>query len=295
MSFTTLGPARIATSLYRYDNIHRPLANPAEMTDAHVRQYRELGFIAIENVFTPAEVAKYSEAITDLIAAGDPRIISFEESVRHLQLSPAEREGYVRKCMYFVQHEPRLKAMSEHPTLVRILEQLIGEPTRLMQDMALLKPPHIGREKPWHQDMAYFRYSPPERLIGTWTALDPATMENGCMHVIPRSHLAGPKPHYHDRDCQLNDEDVAVNDDVVVPLQPGGVLFFSALIHHGTPPNRSSARRRAVQLHYAGNSCRLIEGDEHAALFNDSLGYAGCLIQGNELRPRPITGRPEDI
>ena len=295
MSLTTLGPDRIAKTLYRYDSVHEPVASQADLTAEHLSRFKKLGFLAVENVFSADEVKTYSQAITDLVAAGNPKIISFEEVAKGRDLSPEEREGYVRKCMYFVKHEPRLRAMSEHPVLVNILETLIGHSVRLIQDMALLKPPHVGREKPWHQDMAYFAITPPELVIGTWTALDAATLENGCMHVIPGSHLAGPRPHYHDRDCQLNDEDVAVANDVVVPLNPGGVLFFSALIHHGTPPNRSATRRRAIQLHYAATHCQVIDGDAHAAMFSDSLGYAGCQGFPNGMRPRPIVGRPENI
>jgi phytanoyl-CoA hydroxylase len=290
MSLTSLGPSTIAQRLYRYERVHTPIASPGLISDEHVREYRERGFIAVDQVFSPDEVETYKQAITDLIAQGDPRVIQFEDAMKGREFSPAEREAYVRKCMGFVQYEPRLKAMSEHPVLHAIMERLIGEKLTLSQDMALLKPPHVGREKPWHQDMAYFQIDPPTKVIGTWTALDRATPENGCMHMIPGSHQLGPKPHYHDRDCQLADEDVDVDRDVMVPLKPGGVLFFSALIHHGTPPNQSAARRRAVQLHYSGVSCRKITVEEHGQLFHDAVGYAGCR-QG----ARPITSRPEDI
>ena len=288
MSLTSLGPKTIAQRLYRYERVHEPIASPALITDEDVRGYQELGFLAVENVFTVDEVNTYKQAITDLIATGDPRIIQFEDAMKGREFSPEERESYVRKCMYFTQYEPRLLAMSKHPVLVSILERLIGEAVHLTQDMALLKPPHVGREKPWHQDMAYFQIDPPHKVIGTWTALDPATPENGCMHMIPGSHKLGPKPHYHDRDCQLADEDVDVDKDVMVPLKPGGVLFFSALIHHGTPPNQSGQRRRAVQLHYAADTCRQITTDEHGQLFHDAVGYAGCRSGA-----RPITSRPE--
>jgi len=290
MSLTSLGPSTIASRLYRYERICTPIASPAKITDEHVREYHERGFIAVENVFSPAEVATYKQAISDLIAIGDPRVVQFEPAGRDKALSPDEREKFVRKCMWFVQYEPRLMAMSEHPTLVGIVERLMGEQVKLSQDMALLKPAHVGREKPWHQDMAYFQISPPEKIIGTWTALDPATPANGCMHVIPGSHKLGPRPHYHDRDCQLADEDVDVNSDIMVPLSPGGVLFFSALIHHGTPPNQSGERRRAIQYHYGALSCTPLSVEDHAKLFNDAVGYAGCR-EGM----RRITSRPEEI
>ncbi len=89
------------------------------------------------------------------------------------------------------------------------------------------------------------------------------------MHVIPGSHRGGPRPHYHDRDCQLPDEAVDVARDVMVPLKPGGVMLFSGLLHHATPPNRSPARRRALQFHYASVNCRRIDAQRHAQYFSD--------------------------
>ena len=152
-----------------------------------------------------------------------------------------------------------------------------GGAAKLIQDMALMKPPHVGREKPWHQDNAYFLYEPLDAVIGTWIALDPATAENGCMHVIPGTHLAGPKPHHHERDCQLPDDQVDVERDVIVPLRPGGALFFSSLLHHGTPPNTSASRRRALQFHYARSDCAKISRERHAQIFHDGSGPAGCV------------------
>jgi ectoine hydroxylase-related dioxygenase (phytanoyl-CoA dioxygenase family) len=131
-------------------------------------------------------------------------------------------------------------------------------------------------EKPWHQDTAYFDYLPLGGIVGVWIALDAATVENGCMQVIPATHLGGPVPHFHVRDCQLADDGVQVDRAVVVPLAPGGVLFFSGLLHHGTPPNLSGDRRRAFQCHYAAAECRNMTMEEHAELFNEGGAYAGC-------------------
>jgi phytanoyl-CoA hydroxylase len=161
----------------------------------------------------------------------------------------------------------------------------------MIQDMALLKPPHVGREKPWHQDTAYFAMEPLELILGTWTALDAATPANGCMHVVPASHKLGPKPHYHERDCQLPDDVVETQQSIMVPLQPGGVLFFSGLLHHGTPPNRSATRRRALQFHYASVHCQKVAISQHAQHFHDAGGYAACAGWGTEHHPRPMGDR----
>ncbi|HTU25310.1 MAG TPA: phytanoyl-CoA dioxygenase family protein, partial [Pirellulales bacterium] len=99
------------------------------------------------------------------------------------------------------------------------------------------------------------------------------------------------RPHYHDRDCQLPDETVEVERDVMVPLAPGGVLLFSGLLHHATPPNRSPARRRALQFHYASVDCRRIDAARHAEYFFDGRGYAACAVAHTGLPYRPITQR----
>jgi len=289
----------IATRLYRYDRVHPALPNLGAFSEAHVHQFQELGFVAVENVFTDKEIEDAKEALRFLIGGGNPAYqgAELEEYAKTKNLMPDEKELYVRKVMYFVDHDVRLKHMCEHPSLMSIVERLLGSKTRMIQDMALMKPPHVGREKPWHQDNAYFMHEPVEAVMGTWTALDEATPENGCMHVIPGTHREGPRPHYHDRDCQLPDDEIDVDRDVVVPLRPGGVLFFSSLLHHGTPPNTSASRRRALQFHYARVDCQKIGPERHAEIFRDKIGSAGCINwtpEGKAGRPIGERGRQAD-
>jgi phytanoyl-CoA hydroxylase len=113
-------------------------------------------------------------------------------------------------------------------------------------------------------------------VLGVWIALDRATVENGCMQIAPGSHRAGPAPHYHVRDCQLVDQTGRAAGAEVVPLEPGGALLFSALLHHGTPPNRSPDRRRALQFHYAAARCTRMTFREHMTHFDIGGAYVGC-------------------
>lgn len=278
--------------LYPSTRVYTPLPDPSTFDEAAVARFQREGFIAIENVFSAAELQTSKQALSDLVAGQCLECKpEFERGSNVEGLSADERERLVRKLMWFCKHEPRLEQMAAHPALLKIVKAILRSDVTMIQDMALLKPPHVGSEKPWHQDAAYFSMEPVEMILGTWSALDDATIENGCMHVIPGSHLSGPKPHYHDRDCQLPDDLVQVDQAVAVPLKPGGVLFFSGLLHHGTPPNRSPARRRALQFHYASVSCRRIEFSKHADYFRDSTGYAACAGWGTAMHPRPITDR----
>lgn len=274
--------------LYRFDRVAEVLPSPDAVEADAVARYAEDGYLAVADLLTPAEVADARAALDDLI---HDRIGGYEGLQPEPEFKDAwptlgvdERADRIRKIWLFAEHEPRLKALATvHAGLQTILARLLGEPCRLIQDMALLKPPHIGTEKPWHQDAAYFGWGPPEKIIGVWIALDPATAENGCMHVLPGTHREGPMPHMHDRDCQIADDRVQVERDMIVPLAPGGALFFSSLVHHGTPPNNSPNRRWAIQFHYAAESSVRIDRVQHAHLFMENGRYFGCRGQMGKL------------
>ena len=132
--------------------------------DAAVARYRQQGYLAVEGVFDVAMVAAACDGLADLVAGritGTSYKIEFEARYKNAAGTiPAEhREAAVAEATYFTPDEPRLKAMSHDPRLLAVVERLLGGRPEMFQDMALLKPP-LGREKPWHQDTAYFDYTP---------------------------------------------------------------------------------------------------------------------------------------
>lgn len=279
-AFVDRGTAEPTPDLYRYNTFAEGINGFAAFADEHVARFREQGYLVIHNAFTPAEVQAALDGLLDLIDGKNPDFtgVQFEAAAQGVldTLAPEEKQDCVRKLMSFVKYDGRLKAMAEHPGLIHALTQLVGDTPKLFQDMALLKPPRIGREKPWHQDHAYFDLPLGTRVVGVWIALDPATPENGCMHIIPGSQREGPVVHFQRRDWQICDRDVAVPRDTVVPLGPGGCLFFDGLLHHGTPPNRSSQRRRAVQFHYKPASVAWTSKEERLAIFGSEGKDVSC-------------------
>lgn len=145
-------------------------------------------------------------------------------------------------------------------------KHLLGADVKLVQSMALLKPPGTG-EKRWHQDQGVFRLSHPKLgascVMGWWVALDPTDAENGCMHFHPGSQRRGivhhglpvpPSPtahiHYSVLDIPRPEE------TVYVPLEPGDALLFDVACVHGTPANASARPRQALQMQYAPSDAR---------------------------------------
>jgi len=222
---------------------------------AEIAFYREHGYLIVRQAFTPAETAAALQGLIDLIMGKRPDFngLHFESAAKDLlpTLTPDQRQDAVRKVWHFVNFEDRLKALSHHPKLLAVIRRLMGDREPAMfQDMALIKPPRLGREKPWHQDNAYFDYPLGTPVVGVWIALDEATVENGCMQFLPGRHREGPKIHFQRRDWQICDNEMMGTKSVAAPLQPGGLLLFDGLLPHGTPHNSSPKRRRALQFHY---------------------------------------------
>ena len=269
-------------ALYRHHGLVPVLPGPLrELPPAAFNDYARQGFLAVGGALDGVAVRRAVDGIDRLISGQVPefRGIQWERAVRAQLpgMSLAERRDAVRKLIYFVDYDPGLHAAAHDPALLDTVRRLLGDDDiELFADQALLKPPGIGREKPWHQDLAFFDVRPGTRVVGVWIALDRAVVENGAMHVIPGSHRDGPVVHFTRRDFQICDADVTTGGVRAVPLAPGGALFFDGLLHHGTPANSSAMRRWALQFHYAPRASIWRSSEERAAYKSSRLDVFGA-------------------
>jgi len=276
-----------------------------------VAAYRRDGYVVVRNLIGAKLVDACIDGLSGLASGRIPRKtteIAFEPGVDPSRLRPEDREDHIRKFAWYVEDSPPLYAAAMSGRLHDLLDRVHGTGRVLFQDMALIKPPKIGGAKRWHQDASYFRVSDPEMIVGVWIALDEATKENGCMEVIPGSHLAGPAIHVPELDvneCTIRPDQLRLQDRVAIELKPGDALVFHALLHHYTAPNRSQHRRRAVQFHYHKIGMQWTSLEDHRRAFHDETGaYAGCTVQkgpvpaGKEFRyvggDRALPIRPTD-
>jgi phytanoyl-CoA hydroxylase len=259
--------------------------HPGQLTDAELAQYRRQGYLVVPRLLSPALVRAALDAVAGLAsgAVAAPRAkILMEPAVAAGEIATADRQDIVRKLADYVEDAPALMRVAMLGRLHAILDQLMGAGRVLFQEMALIKPPHIGSEKPWHQDAAYFRVSDPSLIVGVWVALDPASVENGCMEVIPASHLDGPVPHVPMADinvCHIRPDLVRIEERLALEMRPGDALLFHPYLHHYTRANRSPLRRRALQFHYHQLGLEWVSLEAHRRRYHDAEGaYAGCTV-----------------
>ena len=277
------GPGETPEGLFDYTGIAQGIDGLDAFGEQHAAFFKEQGYLVVHHAFTPAEVAAALDGLLDLIEGKRLDFIrskglQFETKAKGLlhTLTREQRQDYVRKLNQYVAYEPRLKAMADHPKLLRAVSRLLGGAApELFANQAMLKPPLIGREKPWHQDHAFFNVPMGTPVVGCWIALDEALPENGCMHIIPGGHTA-PIVHFKRRDWQICDDHVDTGGILAVPLQPGGLLFFDGLLPHGTPPTRSPKRRRALQFHYLPDRTGRIPDAERLAVFGSEGKDVTC-------------------
>ena len=250
------------------------------VTEAAVARFHEDGFLPIAGAFLPEQVDDALDAVADLIEGrkGKFRYLQFEKGKRRelAGRSAAELGKGVRKLHRFIGFDERLDRFAADRRLLRTLERIFKRPPKLYRDQAMLKPARFGREKPWHQDHAYFNLPMGTCIASVWIALDGARPENGCMHVIPGSHCEGPTLHFRRRDWQICDTHVARTRVVAVPLKPGSILIWHGLLHHGTPANRSEFGRRSLQLHFIPDGVDDTPAHDRLAVFGSEGKDVAC-------------------
>jgi 2-oxoglutarate-dependent dioxygenase len=220
---------------------------PAPLDNEQVAFFQEHGYLGVGPVLDAEELAA-------LRAAYDRIFHGTEKPASYRNLGKKEGEevsaGAVLQIIDMHKLDDAFCRILHKEALLDVTAALLGAPNvRLYHDQGLFKPPRIGDVVPWHQDNGYWRLEPPG-AASCWIALDDATLENGCMWVLPGSHKAGVVD--HQRAGQTIQLEAAADETraVSVPLPAGSAMFHHCQTLHRTLPNETAHQRRAWVIHY---------------------------------------------
>ena len=96
-----------------------------------------------------------------------------------------------------IKQHPYFDQTLRHPKILDIVSQLIGPGLRSNGNKLNMKYAEFGSPVEWHQDWSFYPHTNDD-LLAVGIALDPMTMENGCLLVIPGSHK-GPVIDHHSK------------------------------------------------------------------------------------------------
>ena len=149
--------------------------------------------------------------------------------------------------------------LSNDALLDKVEEVIGGEILSNPIQHVRIKPPHnkaVGqpstllKETGWHQDRGVAREVADEsQMLTVWIAITDATLENGCLKVVPYSHLDGLAVHCMLDHLRIPDELLA-GEPLAVPIRAGDAIFMHCDTQHGSLPNVSDTIRWSFDLRY---------------------------------------------
>ena len=218
------------------------------------------GYVVVRGLFEASELAPWL-ARTRALAAGaepppPPMKLVRDVMVAKGAVVPRTPEHAICKINFF-ENDPVLVTYARSEQLLDCVEALLGPELLFVNSMVVTKPPGVDARHPLHQDLLYFGFRPGDAVVGTWTALEPVTRENGCLAVLPGSHRGALLPHEVPGWEYVNYGFLGVrgvdagSERVHVEMDPGDTLLFHSLLIHGSGTNRTEGFRRAISAHYA--------------------------------------------
>ncbi len=165
--------------------------------------------------------------------------------------------------------------LSTHPRLLDCLEQLLGPHILLKSTRLFCKHGKSASYVGWHQDGITERVED-GRAPAVWLGLTAATVENGCLRVVPRSHRFGLLRHESSPDLpplpvadtlgevqswsevhgdELSGRITRVPADVDsrfdLVMRPGEMSIHHPVTLHGSNPNQSTEPRIGLSASYS--------------------------------------------
>jgi len=224
--------------------------------------FRENGYLVVKDALSPAEVDEINHDASQ-ICRGELGTYEGWKGPHDGQTDLEVFKQYL--CIHFPHKiSPVMHRYLAHRAMVETLTGIIGPNVKSMQSMLFIK----ASGKPgqaWHQDEDYI----PTRdrsLCGGWIALDDATVNNGCLWIIPGSHKAGvlwPQAQQSDARFDCAEESTGFPyteaDAVPVEVKAGSIVFFNGYLLHRSMPNRApdGTFRRVLVNHYMSASSLL--------------------------------------
>jgi hypothetical protein len=202
---------------------------PKVLTQQQINQYHKQGFISPIDVLSEDEALSYKERL-EAAEREYPDDFNLENrNNAHLSLT----------CLDELVH---------HPVIVDAVEDLIGPDISLCASVLFIKELESAGFVSWHQDATYMGFIPHD-FVTPWLALTPSNRVNGCMSMIPGSHIDHIRKHSDtfDEDNILTrgqvvyDVDESTSVDLI--LRAGQMSLHHAEVIHGSQPNLSDERR----------------------------------------------------
>lgn len=233
------------------------------LTDHQLEQYRTDGYTLIRQLVPAELVSRVRRRILEVIADPTPwpaNTFQWIDPARYRHANGLAIPGGAQRPAL---QEALFDEMARHPALVATMRRLLGGAVELFTDQigyrySGIKEDQGGRSY-YHQDSSYWKIAP-QLGCNAWFPLDPVDRQAGALPIMPGSQRGWqilPHEEYLDDPAigtarnhrgegfrsfprlRIPDSQIDYSREVLYPMQPGDVLFFTNYTWHRSEPNRT--------------------------------------------------------
>jgi 2-aminoethylphosphonate dioxygenase len=228
------------------------------LTSAQIADFQRDGILVVREMYGRNEVSRMSAWIDALVArprARGAEMAYFEDSLTE----PGKR--ILSRIEKFADAGTPFGDLVRERAMVEAVEALLDGAAVLFKEKINFKLPGGGGFEP-HQDIqpGWDDYAP--YFISVAIAVDPSTVENGCLEVAAGHHARG---WIGERWKPLAGAQLEGLRFEPYQMAPGDVMFFDCYAPHQSQPNLTAYPRRNVYLTYN----RATDGDHRERYFAD--------------------------
>ena len=251
----------------------RVIKDPRFLTEDQKNSWNRNGFILLKNFCSENICSEMNSSVIDII----DKMVGTEDAfshayakdgyigIREMKPNPEAKTIHDEMSKIFRLHGKGVfNEFINNKRLLDILEDVLGENIDCFLSQYIFKNPGAWGQ-PWHQDSSYFPFDRYPQ-VGAWIATSPATIENGCLVILPGSH----QEHLHehlpdDREgsnygyTEIKDQDFS--NEIPLTLEIGDLLLFHSFLMHKSYDNKSRSKRTAVVFHFAETGTKYGEID----------------------------------
>ena len=228
------------------------------LTARQIADFERDGILVVREMYGRDEVRRMSDSIDALVSK--PRVRGaemayFEDS----RTAPGTR--ILSRIEKFAEPGTPFGELVRERRMVEAVEALLGGAATLFKEKINFKLPGGGGFEP-HQDIqpGWDDYAP--YFISVAIAIDPSSVENGCLEVATGHHARG---WIGERWKPLAGAQLEGLRFEPYEMAPGDVMFFDCYAPHQSQPNLTAHQRRNVYLTYN----RASDGDHRERYFAD--------------------------
>jgi len=268
------------------------------------KQFDEEGWVKLGQVVRPEGLQALQREIDAMMlgTAGVPYdkiMMQLDSTTGRYEDMGAQTLGHKGASLQYrkiqnLDRDPLFMAYMRSPLFAAACTRVYGEGTPIssFRSMFFNKPAKRpgqtagGTVLPWHQDRWAHLDRDPQLTV--YTALDPATAETGCIHLIPRSHKLGvlnPAHHSGFLTEEQAREHCPEERRIKLELEPGDVALLHNYTLHQSGQNFSDQPRRAYSVNYMDANTVLEQSaydSNRSAALAGTKQAAGGLAEGGD-------------